>query len=325
MRNLPSLRALQVFEAVARLESLTKAGADLGLTQSAVSKQMAQLEDLVGQALLVRGHRRVTLTDTGRRLFRIAGSTLTELSARMASLTDQSPEALRIVAEADFLQLWLFPKLPRFRARHPEITLSIRSESSLQSPPDAGYDCALLWGRGDWRNCRFRPLLTNSVFPVAAPRYLAERAEQGLSAGELIHDRDSYWWSTFLSALGSALEAEQGTTFSSTALCLDAAVRGDGITIGDEVSARHYLESRSLVAPLDFRLPSPESYFLAEPKNSATQEAIAFFKTWIEEEAEQHRAWYADYWSTQGRGAFASSAFWSSSVERSTALAHGTE
>ncbi len=315
MHELPSLRALQVFEAVARLENLTKAGSELGLTQSAVSKQVAQLEALLGQALLLRGHRRIALTEAGRRLSWIAATTRAELSARLASLSDRRQEALRIVADADFLQLWLFPKLPGFRSRHPEITLSIRSESSLRSPPDTGFDCALLWGRGDWRNCRFRPLLTNTVFPVAAPKFFAENSVGSLSGRHLIHDRDSYWWTTILSALGSSIDPEQGTTFTSTTLCLDAAVRGDGITVGDEVSARHYLESDTLTVPLDFRLPSPESYFLAEPKSGSEHDGIARFKTWIEEEAAQHRAWYADYWARRGRDEQYPPAFWSPPAE----------
>lgn len=312
---MPTLRALKVFEAVARLESLTKAGAELGLTQSAVSKQVAQLEDLLGRDLLERGHRRVALTELGRRLSWIAGSTLAELSARMVALTEQRQEALRVVAEADFLQLWLFPKLPRFRERHPEVALSVRSESSLKSPPDEGYDCALLWGRGTWRNCRFRPLLTNAVFPVASPAFLAKARERGLRGCDLIHDRDGYWWTTFLSALGSALEPEQGTTFSSTTLCLDAAARGDGVTIGDEVSARHYLEQGSLLAPLDFQLPSPESYFLAEPKRAVTHEGLGPFKAWIEEEADRHRAWYADHWAGRSGGEDLPAGFWSPAVQ----------
>ncbi len=315
MRNLPSLRALQVFDAVARLESLTEAGEALGLTQSAVSKQVAQLESLVGQSLLHRGHRRVSLTESGQRMARIAASTLDELTARMAALSAESNEALRVVADADFLQLWLFPKLPRFRARHPEITLSIRSDSSLINPPDGDYDCALLWGHGPWRNCRFRPLLTNAVFPVTAAGFLKDKGDRALLGSDLIHDRDSYWWGAILAALGSKIDPEEGTTFSSTALCLEAAARGDGITIGDEVSSRHHLERGSLVAPLDFRMPSSVAYFLAEPKVSRPHAGLAAFKTWLEEEAGEHRRWYADYWSGKEQTALVSEGFWAPAVD----------
>ncbi|GAB5469011.1 MAG: transcriptional regulator GcvA [Rhodospirillales bacterium] len=299
MRTLPSLQSLRVFEAAARLESITLAGEALGLTQSAVSKQVAQLEALLGQRLFRRDRRSIALTEAGRRVAWIAATTLADLSTRLDEVVSPGVDSLRLAVDADFSQLWLFPKLPGFYRRHPEVTLSLRSDSKLTAPPERDYDCALLWGRGDWRSCRFRPLFTNTVFPVAAPGFLpkAEAPLAGLSARDLIHDRSSYWWASLLASVGSSVDPELGNTYSSTALCLDAAARGDGVTVGDEVSSRHYLETGRLVVPCDLRLPSPEAYYLAQPKSAPRHEAVNLFVAWLIEEAEAHKGWYGRFWS----------------------------
>lgn len=300
-QRLPPLHALRVFECAARLESFTRAGRELGLTQSAVSKQVAVLEAHLGQVLFKRLHRRIEVTESGRIVARAVATSLAGLAARLDEVNVRRPTQIRIIADADFAQLWLFPRLPAFERLYPDLRLSIRSETSLEGPPADGYDCALLWGRGEWRNCRFEPLFSNASFPVAAPGYFAYlgRAPRmtDLTSLMLIHDRSSHWWTTILAAEGSTeIDPEYGRVYSQTVLCLEAAARGDGVTVGDEVSTRGYLESGRLTAPFAVRLPSPDAYYVIRPRNDRREDSVELFHRWLNKEADEHRRWFAGFW-----------------------------
>jgi len=300
--RLPSLHALRVFESAARHESFTRAATELGLTQSAVSKQVALLEAQLGQALFRRHHRRIEVTECGRIVAHAVRSSLANLAARLDEIDARRPTQIRVLADADFAQLWLFPRLPAFERQYPELRLSIRSETSLEGPPLDGYDCALLWGRGEWRSCRFEPLFTNAVFPVVAPGYFVHLDRppriSDVTSQMLIHDRSSHWWTTILAAQGASdIDTDLGRVYNQTVLCLEAAARGDGVTIGDEVTTRHFLESGRLVAPFPVRLPSPDAYYLITPDRALRDPHLALFEGWLRAEGDAHRLWFAKYWS----------------------------
>ena len=300
LRRLPSLNALRVFESAARHESFTKAGEELLITQSAVGKQVARLEDEIGQQLFQRSHRKVTLTETGHLVMQAVNASFAGLGLRLDEITIQRPKQLHVVADADFAQLWLFPRLPGFDALHPPVTMTLQSETSLKAPPDTAYDCAILWGRGDWQNCRSEPLFANSVFPVASPDFFAslERAPalSDIRGDMLIHDRSSYWWRTILGASNVDSKPDAGRTYTSTMLCLEAAARGDGLTIGDEVTTRGYLESGKLIIPFGIRRPSPEAYFLVLPPTDTGNPSVTEFCAWLAAEAKRHSRWFAEFW-----------------------------
>ncbi|MBY6142160.1 LysR family transcriptional regulator [Leisingera daeponensis] len=303
MRRLPSLNALRVFECAARHESFTKAGEELLLTQSAVSKQVVRLETELGQQLFIRSHRKVTLTEAGQLVMQAVNASFAGLRHRLDEITIQRPKHLHIVADADFAQQWLFPRLPGFDAAHPDRRLILQSESSLTEPPEMPYDCdcAVLWGRGDWQNCRVEPLFANSVFPVAAPGFFDSDGGQpnlsDLQSNMLIHDRSSYWWRTILSSANVRIKPDDGRTYSSTTLCLEAAARGDGVAIGDEVTTRAYLETGKLVLPFRIRRPSPDAYFLLLPATDTGNPTVEAFASWLVSQAAAHSRWFSDFWN----------------------------
>jgi len=78
-------------------------------------------------------------------------------------------------------------------------------------------------------------------------------------------------------------------------LCLEAAAKGDGVTIGDEISSRGYIESGRLVCPFSFMLPSPDSYFLAFPTGSKSP-AASNLEGWILQETSEHRVFFEGFW-----------------------------
>lgn len=303
--SLPPLNALRSFEVAARHESFTKAADELGVTQSAVSKQVMLLEDFLGKPLFERRHMSLRLTEEGRTYAGIATECFSTLREKLARVDDPRDQSLSLMADTDFTQLWLFPKLPDFEKLHPGLQISIRTENVPRpSARDGDFDIAVSWGRGDWPTLVYEPLFTNLVFPVCAPGFFdsAKPDPCQLQAGDLIHDRSSHWWTVFLKAMNVAdIDPTKGRTYSQTTLCLDAAARGDGVTIGDEVSTRAYLEDRRLVVPFPIRFPSADAYYTLAPRTPGFKpDPVQRFRNWLNEEATSHRLWFEDYWKDRG-------------------------
>ena len=130
--KLPSLDFLRGFVAVGRRMSITLAAADLCLAQSAVSRQIAALEDALGVRLFTRGHRAIGFTAEGERLFRVADLALQQLQdtcALLAGATERRP--VTITASIGVAGLWILPRLGRFQARHPQIDVRVAATNKV--------------------------------------------------------------------------------------------------------------------------------------------------------------------------------------------------
>lgn len=307
MRRLPNLKALRVLVEVADSGSFTAAAERLGVTQSAVSKQIAALEAELGSALFERHHRRVEITAFGAEIAHVAGSTFERMADGLSGVSRDRPRQLRLVGDADFLALWLNARLSRFEAAHPEIRLNLVAQVGLNQLPAGDYDIALIWGEGLWSGCVFEPILNNHMFPVAAPDYPARTGRSHmpelteLRERDLIHDQTRLWWAAILRSVGGqAPGADAGRLYNLSSLCLDAAARGDGVTIGDEVSTRGYLDSGRLVCPWAVRMPSHHAYYLVRHANVPESDEVAAFRAWLDREVEEHTGWYARFWANNG-------------------------
>ena len=165
-RKLPPLNAMRSFEVAARYENLTKAAEELGVTQSAVSKQVSILENYLGKQLFIRKQRSIEITDDGRFYSHAISACFNTLANKFLEPSSDT-QKITIFADSDFTQLWLFARLPAFEKRHPNIEISISSVTDLSVINDAElFDLAVVWGKGDWDNFLFDPLFTNVVFPV---------------------------------------------------------------------------------------------------------------------------------------------------------------
>ncbi|MEO0568067.1 MAG: LysR substrate-binding domain-containing protein [Pseudomonadota bacterium] len=304
--DLPNLNALRAFCEVARTKSFTLAAKELGVTQSAVSKQVAVLEKQLKKQLVIRKHRSIDLTQFGQGVAQAAGLSFEQIQIKLANIERTQRQQIKLFGDADFVQLWLFPRLSAFERANPQIRISITVSMEMNQIPDEDFDFAIIWGRGAWQGCRFEPLLRNYVFPVAAPDYFQRLGRpprmSDITESQLIHDQTTFWWRAFRDASGGAeFDHTQGRLYNHTALCLEAAARGDGVTIGDEVSTRFHLETNRLDCPMAYRLPSPDSYYIATPINSASTPELLSFKRWLFEEAEEHRKWFQGYWSQRSQ------------------------
>ncbi|MGE0724298.1 MAG: transcriptional regulator GcvA [Alphaproteobacteria bacterium] len=291
VRSLPPLNGLRAFEAAARLESFTKAAAELGVTQTAISRHVRTLEQALGTALFVRYASGIELTDDGRLLVRKVSSALDLISAAVAELGGQKRRrVLKISAQPNFAIRWLIPRLASFRARHPEIDVHVTTSHRLAEFPADGADVAIRLGR-HWTGVVADRLFEADLFPVCSPGLVRGgpplRMPADLARHTLLHvstsPRD---WRIWLDAAGvGAIEWEAGPRFDSYALALQAAVEGIGVAIGRRAFVEEDLAEGRLVQPFALTVPVDEAWFLICPRAVAPRREVRAFRAWIAEAA----------------------------------------
>ena len=143
---LPPLKALQAFEATARLKSFSKAAEQLFVTQSAVSHQVKLLEDFIGQPLLLRQNKSVELTQSGDMLYSVVRDCFVRLNSVTQHLLNQPPVQLKILAQTSIAVEWLAPRLELFKQQQPELDTLLDMASMAHHADAEQYDIIL----GTW-------------------------------------------------------------------------------------------------------------------------------------------------------------------------------
>ncbi|MBI5720210.1 MAG: transcriptional regulator GcvA [Burkholderiales bacterium] len=294
-RRLPPLELLVAFDAAARHLSFTKAAAERFLTQSAVSRQIAALEEDLGVPLFHRRHRALELTEEGSRLARAATSALAGL--REAVQTIRAPRQREVVAlttTPGFASLWLIPRLARFVAEHPRIDVRIDASYDTRSLAGEGFDVAVRYGPKDRRGIdEVDALFAETVQPLCAPSLLRGavplRRPQDLVHHTLLHIAMSgdapgmpLEWQAWLQSVGaSAFEPAATLTFTNYDTAAAAAVEGQGVLLGRRPLTDGLIAQGRLVAPFKGQLASARGYYLVLDAVAAQRPPVAALVQWL--------------------------------------------
>lgn len=289
-RRLPPLNALRAFEAAARHLSFTLAAEELNVTQAAISHQVKALETHLGTKLFRRLTRRLILTDRGAALLPelTAGfDRLAQATARLSLGTNQGP--LTVTLLTTFALGWLVPRLSAFQERHPEIDVHLFTNVRVIDFSAEDIDCGIRHGTGDWPGL-FKVKLFEDLFtPLGAPDLAAKIKEPADLAKETLLQTigQPNEWDIWLSKIGltPADFPKRGTTFDSTHIAGQAAVRGAGLCVGDPRFFVSEIESGRLVQPLDLLVPTGKSYWFVCLPAMAERAKIKIFRNWLIEEA----------------------------------------
>lgn len=291
-RHLPSITAMQCFEAVARHLSFTRAADELALTQSAVSKQVAQLEDLLQHSLFRRVRRRLQLTPAGALYLAEVDKILNqlEMSARYLRSYGGETEVLRVATPPTFGERWLVPRLKGWRLRHPNIHLDVSSALEPVDFRDPRHDVALFYGHGSWPGAECELLLHEHMVAVCAPDLLPAA---GIAGPEQLVDfvllqnttRPESWHDWYASQGREEVHSHHGPRFDTFTLCARAAQEGCGVALLPEFLVAEELASGRLVLAWPHRLASPHAYWLAYPEQMAEVPKVRSFIEWIREKA----------------------------------------
>src|SRR3954468_3021567 len=175
MRKLPPLRALHAFEAAARHLSFAAAANELGVTPTAISHQIRQLEQACGVTLFQRRPRPLLLTSAGARLYPALRNGFDALAAALALLGQENPAApLRVTSTNAFASKWLIPQLPKWREENPAIPLEIIGTDAVLDVRAGDVDVAIRHARKPPPDFLAHEVFHDAYVPVCSPRLLAQ-------------------------------------------------------------------------------------------------------------------------------------------------------
>ncbi len=299
MRNrnaLPALDLLVGFEAAARHLSFTKAGEELYLTQSAVSRQIKELEDQLGLMLFQRRHRALALTEAGHQFYAAAAQALSTMRAATDRLRARSGrKALSVTTTHSFAALWLIPRLAGFTRDHPGVDVRITAETKVQDLERDGLDLALRHGPASLAGPNAVRLFGEKVFPVCSPKLLKKKPLE--TPADLRHhvllqyddpDGRHPWlhWKTWLEVERIADLKPAGTlSFSGYEQIIPAAVAGHGVALGRSPLVKDLLGAGDLVAPFKSMADPARAYFAIVSRNAAARPEVTAFLNWLKAEA----------------------------------------
>jgi LysR family glycine cleavage system transcriptional activator len=294
-RRLPPANSLVIFEAAGRLLNFTHAGAELALTQSAVTRQVQLLEEHLGAALFQRQGRRLELTRDGMRLHRAVSMGLEHIAGIAVDIRRHRGDGeLTVATSVTFASYWLMARLPKFRAAHPEIELRLVASTRIHDLTAAGVDIAIRYGAGSWPGLTATRMFDNEIWPVCAPSYLAAHKPLAhvvdLLDETLLHlgqfDRNWVTWPAFLGSQGvTASPSRRGLEFDNYLVLLQAAIRGEGIALCGGRLAEDFIARGDLVRPIEATLRSERAFYLLYPDSTPLSEAAILFRDWLVGEA----------------------------------------
>jgi len=294
---MPALDLLVGFEAAARHLSFTKAGEELYLTQSAVSRQIKELEDQLGLPLFQRRHRALSLTDAGQQYYAVAAQVITTMRAATERLRAQAGKRrpLSVTTTASFAALWLIPRLAGFTREHPGVDVRITAETKVQDLERDGLDVALRHGPASLAGPNAVRLFGERVFPVCSPKLLKKlplKKPDDLKNHVLLqyHDPDVRhpWlhWKTWLEVAGVAGLRPAGTlSFSGYEQIIPAAVAGHGVALGRSPLVKDLIDAKQLTAPFKSMADPARAYFVIVSRDAAQRPEVLDFVSWLKAEA----------------------------------------
>jgi LysR family transcriptional regulator, glycine cleavage system transcriptional activator len=290
MRRLPPLNALRVFEVAARTGSYAKAGAELGLTHGAVSRQITALETWLGQRLFVRTGRRMTATPAARVFAAEVSLSFDRVSAAAEACGRPSVRRiLRVNAPTTMAMRWLIPRLDQFHADRPEVEVAVTTATTLHDELRGGFDIAIRRGSAEqamWPQYRVAHVLSEADTLIVSPA-LNERAPLLQPADVAEHvllgtETRPGDWTGWLERAGLSLgPGQRRRVFDHFFVTLQAVVDGLGIGIGPLPALQADLDAGRLLAPFPcIRVPRT-GYVALVPFDADKTSSLTTFIDWL--------------------------------------------
>jgi DNA-binding transcriptional LysR family regulator len=295
-RRAVALAPLRGFDAAARHLSFTLAAAELNLTQSSVSRQIATLERQIGRPLFERRTRALDLTAAGERLFAAVRQALLTIDRTVDEIRgDAGTPRVTVTTYASFASLWLVPRLPEFQQQHPGIDIRIDASDRMSDLESDDIDIAIRWLRPG------APVPTDALLlqveeatPALSPRLLAARGAPlrdpselatlpMLAMDETVPSAPYSSWARWCEFAGLPnFDGAARLYFTYVDQSVQAAVRGQGVALVRTPFVDDLLASGDLLAPFpQLRMPTGYRYFLIVNRKRAAVPHVAAFRAWV--------------------------------------------
>jgi LysR family glycine cleavage system transcriptional activator len=292
----PTTVALEAFESSARHGSFTRAATELHVTQGAVSRQIRQLEEQLGTRLFQRVRQRVVLTDAGRRYRDDVRRTLVQLevATQRAMAYADGANVITVAAVPTFSSNWLAPRLPRFVALYPNISINCFMWLPRFDVGTEQFDAAIHMGPPRWPDAQGFRLMDVELLPMCSPAYRAAhrlRTSADLPAATLLHriNRPTAWLDWFAVEGIRSADIARGPRFELLAMLTQAAVAGLGVALLPMCLTEPERNAGWLTV-LPSRAPHREDpLYLVIPDTKRDAPALRIFRDWLMKEARVDR------------------------------------
>lgn len=306
--KLPPLRALPVFEAVARLNSFSRAADELNVSQSAVSHQIKALEDYLGEALFQRSGRYLVLTEEGRNYHDNISSALLQIERATESVLGEATSRLRLAVLSSFAVRWLIPRLPSLQRAHSQLDLVLEMTSETPQLSDRVADCFITIHRGS-RAFTYDLLYRERLFPICSRQYwrticetlalpedaaeddhLALTPEQvarfPLLSTYSIYGSESGDWAAWFGVAEQALPARARIQhFSHMLMALEAARFHQGIALTNDYMLSEEADAEAFVRLPCHTLITGDCFYFAHKTSRRNEPGIRRMRRWLIEQA----------------------------------------
>jgi LysR family glycine cleavage system transcriptional activator len=298
MRRLPSLTALRAFEAAARHLSFKAAGDELNLTPTAISHQIKLLEEFCGHELFRRRPRPLTLTNAGTRLFPVIRNGLDSFATVLADIKGRERiRALKVTTTNAFATLWLVPRLPSWRSKHPEHALEIIGTDAVVDLKAGEADVAIRYMLTPPRDFDSDELVRDRYWPVCSPKLLKAarkpiRRPADLAPYTLIDmfdpdiEPDAPTWPRWLE-MARRLDGRVAATGDNRSLkfreelhAIEAILAGQGVGLCSDALVSGQLRSGALIKVSDLALPG-RAFYVVRSAQHPRRALIDSFAEWL--------------------------------------------
>ena len=290
MRRLcPSLTELQAFEATARHLNFTRAAVELFVTQGAVSRQVANLEDYLGVAVFTRAHQRLELSEAGHTYLPSVRKALNQLETATAHLMSHRGKGgvLNLSVPPSFAMQWLLPRLAQFKVAQPDVTLNfVRYSHTHNFSQDQELDAAIQFGEGEWPGASAVYLTGKNTIPVCAPEFF--KSTRVVSADKLAHStllqhiEVPYAWQDWCNYFDlKDRNGLVGPRFDQYSLIVKAAMTGFGVGLVPACLVEDELASGRLINPFPEAYKARQGYYLCVKEDRGSLPAVNVLRTWL--------------------------------------------
>ena len=285
------LNALRAFEAVGQNLSFTGGASALSVSQSAMSRHVGGLEELLGKQLFVRDASRLSLTAAGEELLPVVSKCLDRLEQTMNSIRDDevTGRSLRLHVPPSLLQQLFLPMLRDFHSENPDIRLDVSSAHVTGLPPTE-FDMAIAYDRPNVDDRITDLLWMVRVAPLCSPASAiasqGKSLEEFLQAQVLLHlklggEPRDLLWTAYLRQSGLAIATHGGLAFDTAIAAAQYAMTGNGVFLGDvDMFAQEIADGR-LVMPFDAIIEDGYGYYLKLHADDLADPAISTFRIWL--------------------------------------------
>lgn len=293
-RKIPSTTALISFEAAARHESFTKAAQELSLTQGAICRQIASLEEFLGVELFRRSRRGVKLTEAGLSYSRRVATQLDAVERDTLSVMgQQGANVIELAVVPTFGTQWLLPRLKDFQQRHPEVTVNLTNRTRPFLFADTDFDAAIYFGDADWSGTESHRLMGENPMPVCSPTLLGKKTN--LTPTEIAElpllqqTTRPYAWRQWFNSQNLNIPRDMtGPRYELFSMLAQASMHDMGIALIPPFLIQRELAEKRLVIANAQAMSSIKAYYLMIPERKVESASLKAFRDWLVNQAQSY-------------------------------------